>query len=104
MHSLSSKCPACLALLKLKLVTRTPERELHAICTELVLNSFVCAAIVSPEAHGVVDGCVSYIARFNLIQVAQIVQMLCLAKYQEVSTGCCHVYHPQYQEVSTRCC
>ncbi|CAH0722191.1 unnamed protein product, partial [Brenthis ino] len=68
----------------LKQHSRTTERELHAICTELVLNSFICPAIVNPEAHGVVEVPVSYIARFNLIQVAQIIQMLCLARYQEV--------------------
>jgi hypothetical protein len=49
-----------------------------------VLHHFVCPAIVNPEAHGVVEVPVSYIARFNLIQIAQIIQMLCLAKHQEV--------------------
>lgn len=66
-------------------VRRTTDREIHAICTDLVLNHFICPAIVNPEAHGVVEVPVSYIARCNLIQVAQIIQMLCLAKYQEVS-------------------
>lgn len=63
---------------------RITDRELHVICTELVLNNFICPAIVNPEAHGVLEVPVSYIARFNLIQVAQIIQMLCLARYQEV--------------------
>lgn len=65
--------------------SRISEKELHAICTDLVLNHFICPAIVNPEAHGVVEVPVSYIARFNLIQIAQIVQMLCLARFQEVS-------------------
>ncbi|CAG4927278.1 unnamed protein product [Colias eurytheme] len=68
----------------LKQHSRITERELHAICTDLVFNHFICPAIVNPEAHGVVDIPVSYIARFNLIQIAQIIQMLCLARYQEV--------------------
>ncbi|XP_050355845.1 receptor-mediated endocytosis protein 6 homolog isoform X2 [Nymphalis io] len=68
----------------LKQSTRTTDREIHAICTELVLSNFICPAIVNPEAHGVIEVPVSYIARFNLIQVAQIIQMLCLARYQEV--------------------
>ncbi|XP_064077092.1 receptor-mediated endocytosis protein 6 homolog [Vanessa tameamea] len=68
----------------LKQNTRTTDREIHAICTELVLSNFICPAIVNPEAHGVIEVPVSYIARFNLIQVAQIIQMLCLARYQEV--------------------
>ncbi|CAH2100374.1 unnamed protein product [Euphydryas editha] len=68
----------------LKQNSRTTDREIHSICTELVLSNFICPAIVNPEAHGIIDVPVSYIARFNLIQVAQIVQMLCLARYQEV--------------------
>ncbi|XP_045761634.1 receptor-mediated endocytosis protein 6 homolog isoform X1 [Maniola jurtina] len=68
----------------LKQHSRTTDREIHAICTDLVLNHFICPAIVNPEAHGVVEVPVSYIARCNLIQVAQIIQMLCLARYQEV--------------------
>ncbi|XP_026323784.1 GTPase-activating protein and VPS9 domain-containing protein 1 isoform X2 [Hyposmocoma kahamanoa] len=67
----------------LKQHTRISEKELHAICTDLVLNHFICPAIVNPEAHGVVEVPVSYIARFNLIQIAQIMQMLCLARFQE---------------------
>ncbi|XP_047525386.1 receptor-mediated endocytosis protein 6 homolog [Pieris napi] len=68
----------------LKQHSRITERELHAICTDMIFNHFICPAIVNPEANGVVDIPVSYIARFNLIQIAQIIQMLCLAKYQEV--------------------
>nr|XP_049698400.1 GTPase-activating protein and VPS9 domain-containing protein 1 [Helicoverpa armigera] len=76
----------------LKQHSRTSDRELHAICTDLILNHFICPAIVNPEAHGVVEVPVSYIARFNLIQIAQIIQMLCLAKYQEVEAKVRDVY------------
>ncbi|CAB3221593.1 unnamed protein product [Arctia plantaginis] len=76
----------------LKQHSRTSDRELHAIVTDLVLNHFICPAIVNPEAHGVVEVPVSYIARFNLIQIAQIIQMLCLAKYQEVEAKVRDVY------------
>lgn len=76
----------------LKQHSRTSERELHAIATDLVLNHFICPAIVNPEAHGVVEIPVSYIARFNLLQIAQIIQMLCLAKYQEVEAKVRDIY------------
>ncbi|KAL0850566.1 hypothetical protein ABMA28_012338 [Loxostege sticticalis] len=76
----------------LKQHSRTTERELHAICTDLVLHHFICPAIVNPEAHGVVEVPVSYIARFNLIQIAQIIQMLCLMRYQEVDAKVRDVY------------
>ncbi|GBP08296.1 GTPase-activating protein and VPS9 domain-containing protein 1 [Eumeta japonica] len=68
----------------LKKHSRLSEKELHALCTDLILNHFICPAIVNPEAHGVVEVPVSYVARFNLIQVAQIIQMLCLSRFQEV--------------------
>ncbi|XP_028029736.1 receptor-mediated endocytosis protein 6 homolog [Bombyx mandarina] len=68
----------------LKQHSRVSDRELHALCTDLVLNHLICPAIMNPEAHGVLEVPVSYIARSNLIQIAQIIQMLCLAKYQDV--------------------
>ncbi|XP_022824014.1 receptor-mediated endocytosis protein 6 homolog [Spodoptera litura] len=76
----------------LKQHSRTSDRELHAICTDLIMSHFICPAIVNPEAHGVVEVPVSYIARFNLIQIAQIIQMLCLAKFQEVDAKVRDVY------------
>lgn len=77
--------PAGVARLARGLAARLPSpHERHAAVADLVFAHYVCAAIVSPEAHGLVNVPVSYVARFNLIQVAQIIQMLCLAKYQEV--------------------
>lgn len=71
-------------VLLLKQHSKVPVREINAICTDLIFNQFICPAIINPEAHGIIEVPVSYVARFNLIQVAQIIQMLCLAKYQEV--------------------
>ncbi|CAB0031530.1 unnamed protein product [Trichogramma brassicae] len=42
--------------------------------------------IVNPEPYGITDAPISYIARFNLMQVGQILQMLCLMKYQTVDS------------------
>ncbi|CAH2068212.1 unnamed protein product, partial [Iphiclides podalirius] len=64
--------------------SRISDRDLHAICTDIVFSQLICPAVVSPEAHGVVDVPVSYVARFNLMQVAQILQVLSLNYYQEV--------------------
>ncbi|XP_075226485.1 GTPase activating protein and VPS9 domains 1 isoform X2 [Lycorma delicatula] len=60
------------------------EKEVFAICTDLVLTFFICLAIVNPEPYGITDAPISYIARFNLIQVAQILQMLAMQKYEGV--------------------
>ncbi|XP_060810248.1 GTPase-activating protein and VPS9 domain-containing protein 1 [Amyelois transitella] len=67
----------------LKQHSRISAADLHAICTEMVLEQLICPAIVRPEQHGVVDVPVSYIARFNLMQIEIIVRRLCLARYHE---------------------
>lgn len=54
--------------------------------TDLVFTHFICSAMVNPEPYGIIDTPISYISRFNLIQVARIIQMLALMKYQDVDT------------------
>lgn len=54
------------------------------MCTDLVFTLFICPAIVKPEPYGITDVPISQIARFNLIQVAQIIQMLAMRKFQSV--------------------
>lgn len=53
------------------------------MCTDLILTHFICLAVVNPEVYGVCDAPISPVARFNLMQVGQILQMLSLMKYQE---------------------
>uniref|UniRef100_A0A2R5LJJ4 Receptor-mediated endocytosis protein 6 homolog n=1 Tax=Ornithodoros turicata TaxID=34597 RepID=A0A2R5LJJ4_9ACAR len=53
-----------------------------AVCADLVFAFFVCPAVVSPELAGLVDAHVSHIARFNLMQVAQILQVLAMARWE----------------------
>ncbi|KAK0172061.1 hypothetical protein PV328_005429 [Microctonus aethiopoides] len=59
-------------------------KEVHAMCTDLVFTYFICPAIVNPEPYGITDAPISYVARFNLMQVGQILQMLSLIKYQTI--------------------
>ncbi|KAF6211715.1 hypothetical protein GE061_012229 [Apolygus lucorum] len=68
-------------LTKAKSVT---EKEVFTICTDLVFTLFICPAIVKPEPHGITDVPVGAVASFNLIQVAQILQMLALRKYEPI--------------------
>lgn len=58
--------------------------QMFAIATDLVFTHFICPAIVNPEPYGITDAPISYIARFNLIQVAQILQMLAMRRYEGV--------------------
>lgn len=58
----------------------------------MVITSFICPAIVDPESHGIVEAPISYIARFNLIQVAKILQMLAMRKYEPVDPKVADLY------------
>ncbi|XP_047101988.1 GTPase-activating protein and VPS9 domain-containing protein 1 isoform X3 [Schistocerca piceifrons] len=67
-------------------------KEVYAICTDLVFTYFICPAIVHPEPYGITDAPISYIARFNLMQVGQIVQTLAMMKYEDVSSKVADLY------------
>ena len=55
---------------------------MHAICVDLVFAFFICPAIVNPDPCGIVEAPISPIARSNLIQVAQILQVLVHSKWE----------------------
>ncbi|XP_043276370.1 GTPase-activating protein and VPS9 domain-containing protein 1 isoform X2 [Venturia canescens] len=67
-------------------------KEVHAMCTDLVFTYFICPAIVNPEPYGITDAPISYVARFNLMQVGQILQMLSLIKYQTIDAKVMDLY------------
>ncbi|KAG5321351.1 GAPD1 protein, partial [Pseudoatta argentina] len=67
-------------------------KEVHAMCTDLVFTYFICPAIVNPEPYGITDAPISYVARFNLMQVGQILQMLSLQKYQNIDNKVIDLY------------
>lgn len=66
--------------------------QVNAICTDLVFTYFICPAIVNPEPYGITDAPISYVCRFNLIQVAKIVQMLAMTKYEDVDSKVSDLY------------
>ncbi|XP_066958236.1 GTPase-activating protein and VPS9 domain-containing protein 1 [Macrobrachium rosenbergii] len=57
-------------------------REVSAICIDLVFPRFICPALVTPEPHGICDAPISHISRFNLMQVAQILQVLAMSRWE----------------------
>ncbi|KAK7074988.1 GTPase-activating protein and VPS9 domain-containing protein 1 [Halocaridina rubra] len=57
-------------------------REVSAICVDLIFPFFLCPALVTPEPHGICDAPVSHISRFNLMQVAQIIQVLAMSRWE----------------------
>lgn len=62
------------------------EKDINAILTDMVFTNFICPAIVSPDIYGITDAPVSENARFNLIQIGKIIQMLALIKYQKLES------------------
>ena len=72
-------------------------KEVWAVCTDVLFNSFICPAIVDPEPKGIIDMPISHIARFNLMQVAQILQVLALWKWEEIQPA----HQDLYQELDT---
>ncbi|XP_014203892.1 GTPase-activating protein and VPS9 domain-containing protein 1 isoform X2 [Copidosoma floridanum] len=67
-------------------------KEIHTMCTDLVFTYFICPAIVNPEPYGITDAPISYVARFNLMQIGQILQMLSLIKYQNIDPKVADLY------------
>ena len=61
---------------------RIDARQVHAICVDLVFAFFICPAIVNPDPYGIVEAPISPIARSNLIQVAQTLQVLVHSKWE----------------------
>ncbi|KAI5732172.1 hypothetical protein M8J77_022648 [Diaphorina citri] len=82
--------PSCLSWLikhiynMLSNAQNIPEKEVFTISMDLIFTCFICPAIVNPEPYGITEASISYIARSNLIEVAKLLQMLALKRYQEI--------------------
>ncbi len=70
-------------LLKTALINK---KEINDILTDMVFTNFICPAVVSPDLFGISDAPISENARFNLIQIGQILQMLALVKHEDIDT------------------
>lgn len=59
--------------------------QVRAACADLVFALFICPAICDPEPYGITsDIPISHIARHNLMQIAQIVQVLAISRWDEI--------------------
>ncbi|XP_029685525.1 GTPase-activating protein and VPS9 domain-containing protein 1-like isoform X2 [Takifugu rubripes] len=64
----------------LSCVERFEVGEVRTMCTDLLLTCFICPAIVNPEQYGIIsDAPINEVARFNLMQVGQLLQQLAMA-------------------------
>ncbi|KAI6209735.1 GTPase-activating protein and VPS9 domain-containing protein 1 [Aphelenchoides besseyi] len=89
-HQAISCFPSSLTWLVCQLKTglldkkRVSIEEADVICTDLIFTNFICQAITNPEPHGIIsDTPISHVARFNLIQIGQILQTLALMPYED---------------------
>ncbi|XP_074494698.1 GTPase-activating protein and VPS9 domain-containing protein 1 isoform X5 [Sebastes fasciatus] len=63
----------------LSCVERLEVGEVRIMCTDLLLTCFICPAIVNPEQYGIIsDAPINEVARFNLMQVGQLLQQLAM--------------------------
>lgn len=60
------------------------ENVINDILVDMVFTNFICIAIVSPDLIGISDASISENARYNLIQIGQILQMLALNKHENI--------------------
>lgn len=58
------------------------DRQVRTVCSDLLFGSFICPAILYPDYYGVTDAYISPNGRFNLAQVAQIIQVLAVSNYE----------------------
>lgn len=62
---------------------RSTDRQIRTVCSDLLFSSFICPAILYPDYYGVTDAYISPNGRFNLAQVAQIIQWLAVTNYEK---------------------
>lgn len=62
---------------------RLTDRQVRTVCSDLLFSSFICPAILYPDYYGVTDAYISPNGRFNLAQVAQIIQWLAVTNYEK---------------------
>ena len=67
-------------------------KEVHAVLTDAVFSLFICPAMVDPNPFGIIDTPISYTARSNLMQVAQILQVLAMWKFEDVDPRLLDLY------------
>lgn len=60
------------------------ENVVNDILVDMAFTNFICIAIVSPDLIGIADASISENARYNLIQIGQILQMLALNKHENI--------------------
>ncbi|CAI4226335.1 unnamed protein product [Auanema sp. JU1783] len=85
--------------LHMSLVNRgLSDSEVMLICSDLIVTNLICPAIANPETIGIIsDTPISHIARFNLMQIGQIIQTLVLSRH-EAPPPHFHIFATQFRD------
>ncbi|KFD67664.1 hypothetical protein M514_08524 [Trichuris suis] len=77
----------------LRYAAKLPPSDCDLVCTELVFTYFLCPAIATPEAFGILsDTTIGNVARFNLIQIGQILQTLAVSQWDSTDPKLVELY------------
>lgn len=80
------------AMYSMLMANKVEPRLVNAVCVDVLFSLFICPAIVDPNPVGIIDTPISYVARSNLMQVAQILQVLALWKWEEIDPRLMDLY------------
>ena len=80
------------AMYTMLMANKVEPRLVNAVCVDVLFSLFICPAIVDPNPVGIIDTPISYVARSNLMQVAQILQVLALWKWEEIDPRLMDLY------------
>lgn len=69
-----------------KLIEHLDFQQVYAICIDLIFCFLICPAIQNPDLFGITDLHVNHIAHYNLLQCAQIIQLLALSKWESCNS------------------
>ena len=81
------------AMYNMLMAQKVEPRLVNAVCVDVLFSLFICPAIVDPNPVGIIDAPISYVARSNLMQVAQILQVLALWKWEEIDPRLMDLYN-----------
>ena len=81
------------AMYNMLMANKMEPRLVNAVCVDVLFSLFICPAIVDPNPVGIIDTPISYVARSNLMQVAQILQVLALWKWEEIDPRLMDLYN-----------
>ncbi|XP_027203261.2 GTPase activating protein and VPS9 domains 1 [Dermatophagoides pteronyssinus] len=68
-----------------KLIERFDYQKVNSIFVDMIFFYLICPAIQNPDLFGITDLHINHIAHYNLMQCAQIIQMLALSNWEKVS-------------------